>query len=257
MELRPRDQFAWDCDVDFLLAHPTLKRITLCGAEITCSTAGLPKRTTALLELVLLCCDFSSITLASILSAPKSLRRLTMKGPPRNLPYPRYLLVDAPPYIAEMKAHRSSLELIDFDLFNITESSGLLLDFRPFTALQHLVIRPEVLYGTTLPNLPLEDCSLPPTLNKLTFWWNSFPISSWYQRNVVRDINRWKTQGHLPGLRHLAFETPLPARRRHRSLEAKLLVTWGQLKEISFFPSQCWCCEYHLSAQGRGSFWSV
>ncbi|KAL4978853.1 hypothetical protein BDW66DRAFT_148708 [Aspergillus desertorum] len=169
VELNLTDNVPWSCDIDALMAHPTLQRLSILGAHIFCGDFSVPcTRGTGLEELTLLCCDFSADTLTKALAIPRGLRRFTCKGDvlgsPTNGRTPR---TEPESCIAALRKHKGTLEAPDIDFWPFQNRYPDPLDMRAFSKLQSFKVRVEELYSRMLYQLPLAECLLPRRLQEL------------------------------------------------------------------------------------------
>ncbi|KAL3429860.1 hypothetical protein BDV09DRAFT_202703 [Aspergillus tetrazonus] len=249
LELNLTDNEPWCCDIDAFMSHPTLKKLSILGAHISCCGFPVPyTRSTALEDLTLLCCDFSAETLARALAIPKGLRSFTCKGEVRESPNdnnePRS---DPKSYIAALRQHKVTLETLDINFWPYQDRYSDPLDMRAFSKLQRFTVRVEELYSRMLYRLPLPECLLPRSLQELVLWTTLYDSSERIQEEVRKEIDRWLD--HLPNLQSLILETgtPIVFEYGYPALHRQVDVRWRRFMNDRYWPLDCSHCHYQLT----------
>ncbi|KAJ6001929.1 hypothetical protein N7522_007156 [Penicillium canescens] len=192
-----------------LFYHSDLASISITGAAVSAKwdyqdIHPPALRSTKLEELELLNCNISSQELELMLRYPRALKSFTLKGEPAESKYGFTCGSDRGEYVDVLKAHSSSLQVLDLDLsYDWSEE----IDLSPFTALVSLTITPRMLVGDRGGDKnPANEIDLshwgellPPSLERLTFRCDGlfFPLDGIYEA---------VSTGKLPILRWFACE---------------------------------------------------
>ncbi|KAL4752201.1 hypothetical protein BDW72DRAFT_202438 [Aspergillus terricola var. indicus] len=249
LELNLTDSEPWCCDIDAFMAHPTLKRLSILGAHISCGDFPVSfTRITALEDLTLLCCDFSAETLIRTLAIPRGLRSFTCKGDVRESPIDsRELTAQPKSYIAALSQHKGTLQVLDINFWPFQDRYPDALDMRAFSKLRRLTIRVEELYSRMLYRLPLPECLLPRSLEELVLWTTLHESAERIQEEVRKEIDRWLDR--LPNLKSLVLETgtPIVFEYGYPALHRQVDVRWRRFMNDGYWPLDCSHCHYQLT----------
>ncbi|KAL4982927.1 hypothetical protein BDW68DRAFT_191754 [Aspergillus falconensis] len=188
LELNLTDNEPWGCEIDAFVAHPTLKRLSILGAHISCTDAP---------------------TLTKALAISKGLRRFTLKGDILgSATDDRELRMEPKSYIATLRHHKQTLEILDINFWSFQGSYPDPLYMRALSMLQKFTARVEELYSRMLYQLPLSDCLLPRGLQELVLWATLHGPAERIQEDVRKKIDH---RPHCPpNLRSLILESETP-----------------------------------------------
>ncbi|KAL4819903.1 hypothetical protein BDW67DRAFT_173170 [Aspergillus spinulosporus] len=249
LELNLTDSEPWCCDIDAFMGHPTLKKLSILGAHISCCVVPIPfTRSTALEDLTLLCCDFNAETLTRALAIPKGLRSFTCKGDVREHPNDEHEhRTDPKSYISALSQHKGTLEALDINFWSYQNRYSGPLDMRAFSKLQRFTVRVEELYSRMLYRLPLPECLLPHSLQELVLWTTLYDSAERIQEEVRKEIDRWLDR--LPNLKFLILETgtPIVFEYGYPALHRQVDVRWRRFKNDRYWPLDCSHCHYQLT----------
>ncbi|PYH89692.1 hypothetical protein BO71DRAFT_487722 [Aspergillus ellipticus CBS 707.79] len=198
-----------------VMIHPHLQDLTIVGARISSMEESLmaSRRSTELESLVLVCCDVSSRSIHDLLSLPRGLKHLAVKGAAWTV-RPYYYMKNRQEYIDALSIQAESLTSLDMD-FPPGVPDNPALDFRALQRLQKLTVDPQALRGDGKFDPVSEQvclwensepiCRLPPTIQHLVFF--EYHEAKTPDLHTLLLVYNWISQGSLPNLRSITVKT--------------------------------------------------
>ncbi|KAL2852078.1 hypothetical protein BJY01DRAFT_244692 [Aspergillus pseudoustus] len=261
-ELNLSDAEGWNlAEREGIFFHPRLKRLSILGAIIPdiASFDKSHKHTSPLEELSLMGCDISPKALEKIALVPKRLRHFTFIAQPQGMYGSKEnTSVRHKLYFKCLLPQAASLEFLNVSIWKRLHSDNPPIDFRPFSALQHLTIQPGILQGNGEDFYNLTQFSfnpLPASLKHLTLFDVRLIFLPRMEESYVGSLAQWIAEGSLPNFASLTFANPLDRPEElklpsgwEESFQGKVVVKREQFVKLRRFPIDCDCCEYNMGS---------